>query len=161
MEQVTALATALQESPFGAWARGSSWVYPTANLLHLLGFVLIVGGIGLLDLRIIGLFRTLPLGVLSRTLTPLAVAGIGLMAASGALLFAADARSLTTAPLFQWKQALVLLALANALAFRQLWNRALPYWGTAAPPAGARLMALTSLALWLIVAALGRLIAYS
>ncbi|RJF90415.1 hypothetical protein [Sphingomonas cavernae] len=160
MESLAAFATALQESGLGQWARGSASAYPAANLLHLLGFVLIVGGIGLLDLRIIGLFRALPLRALSRAVTPMAIAGIGLMGASGIVLFAADAATLVVAPLFQWKQALVALALANALGFRLLWNRALAD-GRAEPPAGARIMALASLLLWLAVAAAGRLIAYA
>lgn len=159
MEALAALAEAIQQSSFGAWARGSAWAYPAANLLHLLGLVLILGGIGLLDLRIIGLFRALPIAVLSRAVTPLAVVGILAMIASGAVMFAADAQSLAVAPIFRWKLILVLIALANAVAFRLAWNWRLSGWADA--PMAARAMAAASLILWLAVAAAGRLIAYA
>ena len=151
-----AFAAAIEASQAGIFARGSPWVYPVANLLHLLGLILLVGAIGILDLRIAGTFPALPLVPLSRALTPLAVAGLVLMALSGPVLFAADAVALSRSATFGWKLALIAVALANALAFRLLWRN-----GEAEPSATLRLMAVVSLTLWLWIAALGRLIAYS
>lgn len=159
MDALTDAIAALQASPFGAWARGSAYAYPAANLMHLLGLVLLVGGIGLLDLRLAGAFRSLPVAPLSRALTPLAVAGLALMIPSGLTMFAADATPLAGSTLFRWKLALIVLALANAVAFRLRWGRDIDRNG-AVPPA-ARILAVASLALWLTVAALGRLIAYA
>ncbi|MCJ8158188.1 hypothetical protein [Sphingomonas sp. LaA6.9] len=161
MEALVQLATGLQQSDFGGWARGSAWAYPAANLIHLLGLVLILGGTALLDLRIIGIFRALPVAALSRAVLPLALAGLALMMASGAVLFAADAESLARSPLLRWKLMLILIALINALAFRLLWNRAASAWDTVPAPQAARAMALASLMLWLGIASAGRLIAYS
>ena len=45
MEALQGLAGAIQASAFGAWARGA-WPYPLANLAHLAGMVMLVGGIG-------------------------------------------------------------------------------------------------------------------
>lgn len=160
MDVLAEAVAALQASPFGAWARGSAYAYPLANLAHLLGLLLLVGGIGLLDLRLAGLFSALPVAPLSRALTPLAIAGLVLMLPSGLTMFVADAKSLAASPLFRWKLALIVLALANAVAFRRVWGARLDRWGGAVPP-GARAMAVASLILWLSVAALGRLIAYA
>jgi hypothetical protein len=157
---VEALAVALEASPLGAWARGSDLAYPVANLVHLLGLVLLVGGIGLLDLRLTGLFRGLPVETLSRVLTPLAIAGLVLLGLGGAVMFSADATALFASTVFRWKVALIVLALANAAAFRWLWRRRMARWDVDPPPAG-RVMAAGSLGLWLIVAGLGRWIAYS
>jgi hypothetical protein len=157
---VEALAIALEASPLGAWARGSDLAYPVANLVHLLGLVLLVGGIGLLDLRLTGLFRGLPVETLSRVLTPLAIAGLVLLGLGGAVMFSADATALFASTVFRWKVALIALALANAAAFRWLWRRRMARWDVDPPPAG-RVMAAGSLGLWLIVAGLGRWIAYS
>lgn len=151
---------ALQASAFGAWARGSAYAYPLANLIHLLGLLLLVGGIGVLDLRLAGLFRALPVAPLSRALTPLAITGLVLMLPSGFTMFAADAKALAGSGLFRWKLVLIGLAVANAVAFRWAWGRRLDRWGGAVPP-GARAMAIGSLVLWLVVGALGRLIAYA
>lgn len=151
---------ALQASAFGAWARGSAYAYPLANLIHLLGLLLLVGGIGVLDLRLAGLWRNLPVAPLSRALTPLAIAGLVLLLPSGFTMFAADAKALAGSSLFLWKLALIVVAVLNAVAFRLAWGRRLDRWGGAVPP-GARAMAIASLTLWLVVGALGRLIAYA
>ena len=156
METALGLARALEGSDFGRWAGGE--VYPVANIIHLLGLVMLLGGIGLVDLRLMGALRALPLSALSRALTPLALAGLGLQAMSGAVLLAADAVALAGSAAFGWKLAAIALALANAALFRA-WFRTLPADG--AVPAAARVMAAASLAAWLSVAVLGRMIAYS
>lgn len=143
----------------GPWARGSGLVYPVANTLHLLGLVMLVGGIGVVDLRVAGLWRSIPIEPLSRALTPVAIAGLAVMAASGTVLFAADGRALAGSGIFRTKLVLIVLTLANAAAFRWRWGDRISGWGGRAPPA-ARAMAAVSVALWLTVAAFGRWIAY-
>ncbi|MDB5682875.1 MAG: hypothetical protein JWM75_573 [Sphingomonas bacterium] len=151
-----AFATAIEASALGGFARQSAWAYPFANLVHLLGLVLLIGGIGIVDLRLAGAFRALPLRALSRALTPLAIAGLGCMAVSGPMLFAADAAALVRSDRFAWKLGLIVIALANAALFRLLWRE-----GEEEPALPLRIMAVTSIGLWLTVAALGRLIAYA
>jgi hypothetical protein len=151
-----AFAAAVRDSQFAAFVGSSSWAYPVANLLHLLGLVLLLGGIGLVDLRLAGLFRTLPLEPLLGALTPLAIAGFVLLALSGPVLFAADAASLSHSPILGWKLALIALAGLNAAAFR--WLRS---GNTGEATASERFFAVASITLWLLVAALGRMIAYS
>lgn len=160
MDAAVAFAEAVQGSTFGAWARGSSYAYPAANLVHLLGLVMLVGGIGLLDLRLFGLFRAIPVAPLWRTLTPVGVAGLLLMVPSGLVMFAADASALAGSETFRRKLMLIAFALVNAGAYRLAWRGKVADWDAAAPPI-ARALALTSFLLWLSVAALGRLIAYT
>jgi hypothetical protein len=135
------------------WAGGPRYLW--INMLHLLGLVMVVGAIGVVDLRLAGLWRALPAAALSRALTPIVIAGLILMGATGTLLFAADGRTLAASRIFHLKLAFISLALVNAVAFRLLWR------DVAALPAIARLMAAASLALWLTVGAFGRMIAYS
>lgn len=161
MEPVlTSAALWLDMIGVGPWARGSTLVYPVANTAHLLGLIMLVGGIGVVDLRIIGLWRALSAADLSRALTPVAVAGLILMAASGVILFAADGMALARSPLFGRKLVIIMIALANAAAFRLLWGVRIGRWPAQAPIA-ARTMAAASLVLWLAAAASGRWIAYS
>ena len=151
-----AIAARVTGTDFAAWAAESSLAYPAANVAHLLGLVLLIGGIGLVDLRLIGLFRTLPLHPLARALTPLGVTGVLIQAASGAVMFAADT-AVTQNETFRTKLILIAVALINAAAFRVIFGRS-----SADPaPLPARLMGLASLALWLAVAYHGRMIAYS
>jgi hypothetical protein len=154
------VAEAVGSSEFGTWASESALAYPVANVVHLLGLVMLVGGIGIVDLRLVGVFRAIPLEPLSRALTPVAVAGLALMLPSGATMFAADAKGMAASPLFQWKLVLIGIALANALAFRLIWGKRISGWDSSPPPLG-RAMAAASLGLWLVIGTLGRLIAYS
>ncbi|MFN3944627.1 MAG: DUF6644 family protein [Allosphingosinicella sp.] len=160
MEALAGLAEALETSSFGIWAARSAWAYPIANVVHVLGLVLLLGGIGIVDLRLLGAFRTLPLAAVSAALTPLAVGGLVLLLASGLTMFAADASAMAASGTFRQKLVLIAVALANAAAFRFLFGGRVAGWTTAPPPA-ARAMALASLLLWTAVAVWGRMIAYS
>jgi hypothetical protein len=151
-----AAAAALEASPLGAAMRESVFLYPAANVAHLFGLVLLVGAIGVLDLRVLGLGRAIPMRYLARLLTPLAVAGLLIQVFSGFLLFAADAGPLVRSAVFQLKVALIMVAVVNALAFRWAFGD----MRAEAAPLRARVMAGLSIILWLGVAALGRLIAY-
>ena len=144
---------------FVGWVRAGRHLYPLANSLHLLGLVMLVGGIGIVDLRVAGLWRRLPLPALTSALTPVAVAGLATMAASGLILFAADGAALAGSATFHRKLILIALALANAVLFRAIWHRRIAD-GDAPPPA-ARLVAVASLMLWLAAGTAGRLIAYT
>lgn len=156
---LTAAAAWLDAVGIGPWSRGSALVYPIANSLHLLGLVMLVGGIGVVDLRIIGLWRSLPMASLSRALTPIAIAGLALTAVSGAILFAADGTALARSTIFERKLIIIAAALANASAFRLIWRAHITGWASTAPGA-ARAMAAASLLLWLAAGASGRWIAY-
>jgi hypothetical protein len=115
VEWLAEAPAALQASGLGAWARGPAYAW--INVLHLLGLVLLVGGIGILDLRLCGLGRALPVPALARFLTPFALTGLVVAAVTGIGLFAADAVSLAGSNTFRWKLRLVLVGLANALLF--------------------------------------------
>ena len=160
MESLLLTAAAwLDAVGIAGWARGSALVYPIANTLHLLGLVMLVGGIGVVDLRIAGLWRALPITPLSRALTPVAIVGLVVMIASGVILFAADGRALAASDIFYRKLVLIALALVNAVAFRLIWGDRIGGWSGEAPLA-ARLMAVASLLLWLAAGTMGRWIAY-
>ena len=140
--------------------RESPFLYPLMNLLHIFGLILLVGAIGLLDLRILGFGRQLPVHLCSRYLTPVAIVGLCLMLGSGFLIFSADAGPLSGSAIFQIKLLIVAAAIANAILFRAVWGKRIADWDNA-PPVGGRSMAGASLLLWLAVAAHGRMIAYS
>jgi len=153
------LAAALEATAFATWVRTSGWAYPLVNLVHLLGLTLLIGPIGLLDLRLLGFGRRFALCDVSTALTPYAVTGLLLLIGSGVLLFSADASPLHRNLLLQIKLSCIVLALANALAFRRIWAHRLNDWDRH-PPLPGRLQALLSLLLWPAVGAFGRLLAY-
>jgi len=152
-------AIALQESAFSFTIRDSTWIYPTANLAHILGLALLVGSILILDLRLLGVGRWVAVDGLARLTTPFSILGIGLILASGSILFSADAAALASNPIFQLKMAILAVALANAVLFRLLWQKRIAGWSDMVP-APAKLQAALSGIAWLSVGSCGRLIAY-
>lgn len=154
---IAAAAEWVAATPFAEWAAGSALAYPVANTVHVLALVLLLGGIGLVDLRMLGLFRRLPLEPLARALVPIAATGVAIMVLSGATMFAADAEAMAASGTFRIKLVLIALALGNVALFR---------WRYGAVPSGrvgtgTKLLALASLLLWTGVAIAGRLIAYT
>ena len=154
---LSAIAERVADTSFADWAMSSPLAYPVANVVHVLALVLLLGGIGLVDLRVLGLFRRLPLQPLASALIPIAATGVLILAASGSILFAADARALAGNQTFRLKLLLIAIALANVILFRLLYGTKMPE----PPAAGARALALASLLLWMGVAIAGRMIAYS
>ena len=152
---------ALERSALGATMRESSWLYPLAETIHLLGLATLVGCAVAFDLRLLGVSRHLPARAAARHLLTCARTGFAVAAVSGFLLFTADATALVGNPAFRWKLLLIALAGLNALRFHLGPYRRVESWDPGHPmPAGARLAAAVSLAAWIGAVAAGRLIAY-
>jgi hypothetical protein len=162
----------LEHTTVATAVREGAWLYPAVEAVHLLGLATLYGSISLLDLRLLGVSRALPLQPLARHALAAVRAAFAVQVASGSLLFAANATTLVVNPAFRAKMALVILGALNALVFhlgptRRLlgaggWVPGLPApAGAALPvPPSARAMAAVSLCVWTAVVVLGRLIAY-
>ena len=154
-ENIAAAMTALEQSSLGAVARGSAWLYPLANLSHVLGAALLVGAIATFDIQV--LRRAKNVGVIARAVTPVAAFGLVLQVASGVVLLAADAMPVVVNPAFQFKMAMFALGLINVAVFRWRFGGGLK---ADTPLDGAAGLAAVSLASWLLVLLAGRFIAY-
>lgn len=106
---------ALAASDFATALRMSRWLYAGVNTAHVLGIALLVGAILPLDLRLLGLWRSVPRDALVRVLVPVATAGLALALAAGALLFATRAPEYAALTVFRIKLALVTLGAGSAL----------------------------------------------
>lgn len=153
---------ALEATPLATALRGSVWVYPLVNAAHILGVALLVGSIVPLDLRLLGVWRSVPLTPLWGVLTRTAGAGLILAMIFGALLFITRASEYTAPNLFISKMAVVALGTANALALRVLPQTQVSEitLTKGKPPARLRLAGGISLVTWLTALTLGRLIGY-
>ena len=139
--------------------RSSPALYPAVEILHIIGFVVLVGSILALDLRLLGLGRAIPMQPMAQLLLPMSRFGFLLAISMGFLLFSADASHVVRNPAFQTKLLLIAAALVNiVIAHVGPWRRA-ALWGAEAS-GGAKVTALVSLLLWLGVVCAGRLIAY-
>ncbi len=155
------LLRAVEQSSLAAAMRGELWLYPAVEVLHIWGFVILVGSVVMFDLRLFGLSRTLSVSGLARHLLPWSCAAVLVIVPTGLLMFSAHARDFVDNRAFVVKLTLLMLAATNAAAFHVGVYRSVAKWDRdAAVPAGARMHALASLVLWLSIIACGRLIAY-
>ena len=152
---------ALEGMPLAVAMRQELWLYPVVEIVHITGFVILVGSIIVLDLRLLGLSRGLSVSMLTRHVVPWSVAAFALIVPTGLMMFLAHASDFLTNRAFQLKLLLIMLAGINAAAFHVGVYRTVARWDThAAPPTAARAHALASLGLWFSVLACGRLLAY-
>ncbi|HEX9641135.1 MAG TPA: hypothetical protein VGB13_07455 [Candidatus Krumholzibacteria bacterium] len=141
--------------------RDSVWVYPLVNAAHIAGIALLVGSIIPLDLRLLGVWRSVPLAPLWHVLTRSAGIGLVLAIAFGSLLFITRATEYAVSGFFVSKMAVVGLATANALSLHLLGRARLARAPSATePPRRVRIAAGVSLVAWLAALTLGRLVGY-
>lgn len=152
-----ALLAALEGSALAQTLRASRWGYAAVNAAHILGIALLVGAIMPLNLRLLGLWRSVPRQTLVRVLVPAAASGLALAALAGLLLFSVRAREYSEIGFLQMKLALVALGALSALA---LHARHRPWLATASD---SRLSghAVISIICWTGAVVCGRLIAFA
>lgn len=152
----------LEATSLAAAMRGSLWMYPIVEIVHITGFVILVGSVAMFDLRVLGFARTLPVQALGRHLLPWAVAALALIVPAGLMMFSAHPHDFASSQVFQLKLALIGAAGMNAALFHLGAYRHAATWnqGVQAPPA-AKVHAVASLAIWVAVICCGRLLAYT
>lgn len=153
---------ALEATALARGLRTSVWVYPLVNAGHILGVALLVGAIVPLDLRLLGVWREVPLSPLWKVLVRTAAAGLGGAVVFGALLFTARATEYAASSLFVGKIAVIAAATANVLALRTAGVGELLESADRRErlPLRVQLAAAFSLLAWLTALTLGRLVGY-
>jgi uncharacterized membrane protein YjgN (DUF898 family) len=160
-DQAPAIFIALEQSDFAAAIRQSGWLYPVANVGHIISLVFFAGAVAVMDVRLLGGFAaTAPRRLLAQA-RAFAMAAFAGMAVTGFMLFSAEASHLALNPVLQIKAALVGAGLVNVALYefgaRSEVEDLSP--GAAIPPR-ARVVGAVSLVIWVAVAACGRSIAY-
>lgn len=138
----------------------SAWGWPTIESLHFLGLCLLIGTVGIFDLRMLGLARGIPLDALHK-LVPVGVAAFAVNVITGILFFVSAPDQYLNNPAFQTKMLFIALAGINMLLFYKTSLAAVR--ATAAtdnPPRLAMTIGLVSLSCWAMVIICGRLITY-
>ena len=153
----------MEQSTLGSFMRDSSlWTYPIVNLAHILGIASLFGATLIIDLRMLGVWRRVPLASLGDVTIPVAKAGFALAATTGVGLLATKATEYADNPYLLIKFSAIALGLLN-VAILNRW----PAWRARRDrelsKAENRRLALVggmSLVCWLAAITAGRLIAY-
>ena len=158
LTEIHVLADWVQQSSVGTAISESVYLYPAIEALHLLGLSVSVGLIAWVDLRLLELvLRDVPAIQLLRAVRPWALGGYVATFVTGCLLLIAEASTVTFNAAFIGKVVFMLVAGLNAAYFEL---RIATQWPVddPQPPRAARYFAASSLLLWALVVALGRLI---
>jgi hypothetical protein len=157
-------ATALgwiEQSALATAMRHELWLYPSIEILHIFGFVTLVGSIAMLDLRLLGLSRQIPVRALAGHLLPWTFGALIIIVPTGLMMFVAHASDCIANTAFVLKVSLIFGAGLNAAVFHMGPYRTVGQWDTAiATPAAAKFHAMVSLLIWMGVISCGRLLAY-
>lgn len=156
---------ALEGSGLGRAMREWLWLYPSVEVVHLVGIALLFGSIAVLDLRLLGFSKNLPVRGLAAHVLPWTASSFLLIVPSGILMFSAHASEFVQSGVFVVKMLLIVAAGANAALFHAVTFRTVDVWDAAemrklGPPPSARASAAFSLAVWIAVISCGRLLAY-
>ena len=142
--------------------RESLWAFPIVETIHICAFAIVVGSIVVLDLRLIGLSRRVPVSRLASHVLPWTIGAFFVAALAGLTMFTAHAADYVTNEVFMLKMGLILAAGVNAALLHVGAMRASGAWDTDfGPPARVRVAAAVSILLWFGVIACGRLLAYT
>jgi len=149
----------LAHSAFSDWLLQSNsiWAYPTILTLHTFGMMVLVGSAWVIDLRVLGFARAIPL----KSVGPLFTVtwwAFALNAVTGTMLFIADADKRGHDPDFGLKMLLIAGGLTTVVMIRRMI--AVGGDEPVAIPSSARTLALVSLLCWGGAITAGRLLAY-
>jgi hypothetical protein len=153
----------LEGSALGHAMRGAGvWTYGLVNLIHILGVSSLFGSLLLLDLRLLGLWRRVPLASIATAAVPVSRAGFTVAAVSGVCLIVTNATEYVGNPFLLIKFPAIALGLLNVavLETRPAWRARHVQTPTSAESRRLAIMGGTSLLCWSVAIASGRMIGY-
>src|SRR5689334_7889499 len=99
-----------------------TWLWPLCESLHFLGLAVLIGGAGLLDLRLMGAFRGVSLRDI-KAFMPFAIGGFVVNATTGALFLIMQPHLYVTSAVWWFKMSFIVLAGLNAALFETRLSR--------------------------------------
>ena len=151
----------LTSTQLSAFVNAHAWVWPACETLHFIGLALLIGNVGVLDLRLLGVQKGMPVIPLN-AFVRWGVAGFVINLLTGILFFVGNPAQYVTNIAFGYKLAFMALAGVNVLIFYATGlSRTVALLGPGDDaPVFAKVIAGTSLFLWLAVMYMGRMLPY-
>lgn len=149
------LLVALQGSGFAAIMRGSIFLYPVANVVHVLAALTFFAAVAAMDIKVLKAVSVADARAFIDRVRPIALAAFAVQAGSGLMLLAPEAIHIWHNPVFKLKVVAIGIGLANVVLLEILLRRDATMLSRL-----AKASAVASLVAWLSTATLGRLIAY-
>jgi hypothetical protein len=136
------------------------WMFPLMETIHFIGLVLLFGALLVVDGRVLGLCRFMNMKA-AMALIPVAIVAFALNLISGIFFVASQPLVYFGNVVFQWKMALIVVAGINALWFWFGEHKELCQLADGEDaPFRAKVIALASIVIWVLVIIGGRMIPY-
>ena len=153
----------LEASVIGHAMRESGvWTYGVVNLVHILGVASLFGAVLILDLRLLGLWRSVNLAAISKPTVPVATTGFIIAAISGVCLLATKATEYVGNPFLYIKFPAIALGILNVAALSSLsaWKQHRMRQLSSREQSKLAVFGGISLFCWLTAVTAGRMIGY-
>lgn len=163
MQSITAFLETLQSLSWAVFIHKKAWAFTTIQVIHFFTVSMVLGTIVIVDLRLLGFVAIKrPFAELSRQLLPFTWAAFVLTVMTGLLMFISQATEYFVNPVFWIKMAVIVLAGINMMIFEFITVRDVQNWSLdPTPPPRARLAGGISIACWVLVVILGRVISFT
>jgi len=137
------------------------WLWPLCETLHYLGLSILLGTVGLFDLRVLGLAKGIPMEAIHR-LIPWGIGGYLVNILTGIVFFVGHPDQYFYNNAFRLKALFMVVAGFNVLAFygTSAFHQMKSLGPNADVPAGIKFIAATSLSMWIGVLICGRLLTF-
>jgi hypothetical protein len=153
----------MESSALGQLMRDAGpWNYAIVNLAHVLGVATLFGSILVLDLRLLGLWRRVPIAALASATVPVGKTGVAVALTTGVLLLATNGSEYIGNPFLLLKFPAIAVGLINVflLGRTAAWKARGERELSRAENFQLRVMGGISLVSWLTAVTAGRMIAY-
>jgi hypothetical protein len=155
-----AVEVTLRTTEVGRFMRTSVWAWPVLESIHFFGMSVLIGTIGLFDLRLLGFARGIPYAALHR-LIPVGIAAFTVNMLTGLCFLSGAPDQYLFNPAFRFKVTFMALAGLNVVFFySRVFRRLERLAPDSRPPLGARVAGAVSLTMWIGVMSAGRLLTF-
>jgi hypothetical protein len=138
----------------------SPLAWPLCETLHFVGLALLIGGAGLIDLRLMGLMRGVPLRAVMQ-MRKWAAVGVGINVVTGALFFIGAPDQYIHNPAWKAKLLFLAVAMVNVAIFETTQGkRMLALSADADTPRSFKIAGAVSMASWFLVLYFGRMLPF-
>jgi hypothetical protein len=137
------------------------WIWPTCEILHFVGLSLLIGCIGVLDLRMLGVAKDMSIAAIHK-FVPWGIAGFIINVITGALFYIGAPFQYVHNFAFQMKILFLLIAGVNVMYFYLggVLHKVEALGPGANPPLQAKMVSFVSIVSWFLVLYWGRMLPF-
>jgi hypothetical protein len=147
----TAISHAMSMSPF---------LWPICEMLHFIGLALLIGGAGLMDLRLMGAFKSIPVSAVMQV-RKWAALGVAINVVTGTLFFVGAPDQYINNPAWYGKLLFLLVAMINVAVFETTQGKKmLNVAGGEDTPVSFKVAGAVSMGSWFLVLYFGRMLPF-